>query len=87
MRPLTNDERQKMRHALGLDQGSTVYRNRYVSHGRNEAWEGLCAIGAAGREAFGESERWAYWVTHAGYEAVREPSDKLDGDTTFNYAN
>lgn len=87
MRPLTNDERSLLRHALGFDQNKIAYRNRYASNGRNETWEGLVACGAANRVAHGEGKMWWYWVTETGYHAVREPHEQRSGDTVFTHAN
>lgn len=77
-----------LRHALGLDNSKVVYRNRYLSSTRNETWEGLVAAGAADREVIPKDEsKWWYWATRAGFDAVREPGEKHDGETSFNYNN
>lgn len=87
MRPLTNDERNQLRHALGFDSSKIAYRNRYASNGRSELWEGLVAAGAASRSSRDTGKLWWYWVTEAGYHAVREPDETRAGDTVFNCVN
>lgn len=87
MRPLTNDERKVMRHALGLTNGREAYRNRFASTGRNETWEGLCGIGAANRETSTDSPLWWYWVTSAGLRAVIEQGEIVGRETKFDCAN
>lgn len=87
MRPLTNLERELLRHALGFDQSKIAYRNRYSSMGRNDAWEGLVACGAANRSAVTEAKMWWYWVTENGYHAVREPHEQRADDTRFDCVN
>ena len=87
MRPLINEERRLLRHALGFDQSKIAYRNRYSSLGRHEAWEALVACGAANRDSHNGGEMWWYWVTEAGYYAVREPHEQRAGDTTFDRVN
>ncbi len=70
LRPLTNVERKQMRHALGMDNAARPYRNSYVTYGRNDLWEGLCAIGAATRHAFDGDDNWVYHLTDEGRAAV-----------------
>lgn len=70
LRPLTNEERKQMRHALGLDQAAKPYRNSFVSYGRDTLWEGLCGIGAANRNSFDAADKWVYRLTEEGIEAV-----------------
>lgn len=85
--PLTNEEIRLLRHALGLDNVKVMYRNRYSSNGRHEVWEGLVAKGVADRASHGEGKMWWYWVTRTGFDAVREPDEKHDGETRFDCAN
>lgn len=87
MRPLNNDERIVMRHALGLDNGKTIYRNRYFAGGRDEKWEALVAIGAANRNVTGPCDKWSYWVTRNGAMSVLEDGERHDGETAFDHIN
>lgn len=87
MRHLTKEERHLMRHALGLTLTKNSYRNRFATSGRDEAWEGLCAIGAADRDPNSKSTMWVYWVTRDGCSAVIEPDETIDRETAFDHAN
>jgi hypothetical protein len=87
MRPLTDEERRLMRHALGFANGRVAYRNRYATTGRHDLWEGLVAIGAANRHSFEEGKMWWYWVTEAGYHAVVQPGESRQDDLRYDFAN
>lgn len=76
MRPLNNDERKQMRHALGLDNAKRAYRNSYVAYGRSALWDGLCAIGLAIRNTFDKADKWVYHLSDEGIAAVTEASER-----------
>ena len=69
---LTEAQRRKMRHALGLDQGAVEYRNYYKAAPPDQPdWEELVALGYA---ISGMSDKigCGYAVTDAGRAALAE---------------
>jgi len=76
MRILSDTERKKMRHALGLDNAPKAYRNAYVTYGRDIIWDGLCAAGAATRNSFDAADKWVYHLTDEGIAAITEPHER-----------
>jgi len=80
MTPLSPAERKNMRHALGLDVADAPYRNRFVSYGADEIWEGLVARGLAVCPPFPtKTQQRLYAVTDRGMAALGvAPLDGLE---------
>lgn len=79
---LTSQQRQVIRHALGLTYSSTGYRNRYLASGEMlKVWRRLVETGHA---VAGDTTGLGTWfaVTLKGFEAVRKRWEKMDREET-----
>lgn len=72
---LTEIERAKMKHALGLGVSERAYRNRYFTppdSADGKIWEGLVARGLAFKVQSGDPYAGGnvhYWISKAGLDA------------------
>ncbi len=80
---LTPEQRRLARHALGLDNSRTVYRNRYVvawQSAADDEWTGLCEAGLAVRTYRGGKGERTYALTLRGATLAMEQGETLPRD-------
>jgi hypothetical protein len=80
-KPLSEVERHFIRHALGLTMTNRAYRNHYAAGGDDQIAIGraLVARGYAVERARMSTDPYFYFfITLAGFEAVRQPWEELD---------
>lgn len=80
---LTTEQKRLARHALGLDNSRTVYRNRYVAVWQSPAdaaWTGLCEAGLAVRTYAGGKGERTYALTLRGATIAMEQGETLPRD-------
>lgn len=79
---MTPEQRRLARHALGLDNSKTVYRNRYIAARLSQddsAWSQLCDEGLAVHVRIDEATR-TYALTLRGAIAAMERHETLPRD-------
>ncbi len=80
MRQLKPREIEVLRHALGLNNGKTTYRNRFLAApGDVDNWRSLVERGYAKEGAPTKLGIW-FWATRSGFEAVKRRGEKLGRD-------
>ena len=81
---LSDIERKKIRHALGLDNSDVAYRNRFATRPDSAdgfIWEGLVERGLAFKEQVRGQSYTSYWVSRAGLIAAGiSDFSNLEGD-------
>lgn len=80
---MTPEQRRLARHALGLDNSKTVYRNRFVAAWKSpddEQWAELCKAGFAVRTYRGGRDECTYALTLDGALTAMERSEILPRD-------
>lgn len=84
MSDISSDARQMMRHALGLSATNKLaYRNRYFLSKKSRGWviwASLVQKGLAIYMPAKEGDFDFFAVTTAGFNAVRLPGEKADGE-------
>ena len=89
MSSITPKQREKMRHALGLDMAPQPYRNRYATQPNDLDWEALVAGGWAAVAAR-TKHQIIYGVTDEGLDAIGvralgglEPNERYRAGQTY----
>lgn len=84
---ISNEERQAMRHALGLDVAREPYRNRYIAGRMDPIWEELVRRRLAVKFVIPGVEGTTYGVTDEGIAEVGnfvldrlEPSERFKAE-------
>lgn len=78
---LSAEQREKMRHALGLDRQKVAYRNHYITLSSDPDWEDLVERKLARDHHINDGrDNHNYSVTALGFSAVAEPGETDDGE-------
>lgn len=67
---VSDEQKRKMRHALGLDNSKRAYRNRYQTSKDDSDWNELLEKGLAAKGKEGEYGLVWFWLTKDGAEFV-----------------
>lgn len=75
---VSEEQKRKMRHALGLDHSKKAYRNRFQTSKDDLDWNDLLDKGLAAKGEVGEYGLVWFWLTKQGVEFVlgKNISDK-----------
>ena len=88
MSELTKEERDFARHALGLSNAKTGYRNYYMAGG-DDVFTGRALVAKGFAVEYppkkGLRPDPTFLITRAGFEAVRKPGEKMDREETAKF--